>query len=302
MSQSDSYASLSFTVRGHVKKYTRFAYWVEEVAKSWSGVNYSVEGVLKRYFRVSSEIMAASNSWVKASSTVEGVGASYINHRADVVDNPLPFWFSVGKDVEDRGDSYSFVNTIVQTFSDTYSLLGTVVQAPLYLYFKNSSLVEVWQSLYVGASLNVEEIANLYFSQEVNVQTSIDAYFMHKGEVENFSNLWSGITTTVNPSIRFDPLPGTYDEPQEVSVIADDVPVSITYTLDGSEPDLSSPEYKQSIQINRSKTIRVMAVFSGGYTIYLKGDYVIENEYGKVLYQEPSVYVSVLEDSLWKKS
>ncbi len=74
----------------------------------------------------------------------------------------------------------------------------------------------------------------------------------------------------------FDPAPGTYDDPVNVTLTSETPNASIYYTIDGSDPTDSSTMYTGPISINESTTLKAIAyadeldpsfVATGNYTI-----------------------------------
>ncbi len=74
----------------------------------------------------------------------------------------------------------------------------------------------------------------------------------------------------------FDPAPGTYDDPVNVSLASETANATIYYTLDGSDPTDASTMYTGPISVNESTTIKAIAyadgldesfVATGAYTI-----------------------------------
>jgi len=60
-------------------------------------------------------------------------------------------------------------------------------------------------------------------------------------------------------TINFNPQPGTYSSPQQVSLSTLTDSASIHYTLDGSTPDKNSAIYSQPISVTINKTIKAIA-------------------------------------------
>ena len=74
------------------------------------------------------------------------------------------------------------------------------------------------------------------------------------------------ITTPTAAMPTFSPAGGTYNSPQSV-VISDATPgVTIYYTIDGTLPGSSSPQYTGPISVSTTETIKALAMKTGYYT------------------------------------
>ena len=70
---------------------------------------------------------------------------------------------------------------------------------------------------------------------------------------------------------------GEYSGSITVQLISDYENAEIYYTLDGSEPTTSSSKYKDAIKINRSCTLRAIAVVDGDISPIASYEYIIKN-------------------------
>jgi hypothetical protein len=83
----------------------------------------------------------------------------------------------------------------------------------------------------------------------------IDANVVFHGFVLTLSS------TTAPPT--FSPAPGTYSSPQMVTISDVTAGATIYYTTDGSTPSTTSTQYKGTITVNTSETIKAIATASG---------------------------------------
>ncbi len=106
---------------------------------------------------------------------------------------------------------------------------------------------------------------------------------------ETFTAVYNVTGTAQLPVLTFDPLPGTYQTAQMVTVYPAAQPSDaiLRYTLDGSEPSEFSPAYSSpiSLGLNSTTTIKVKA-FKAGWlpSPTISGIYVIT---GQVVYNSP---------------
>ncbi len=106
---------------------------------------------------------------------------------------------------------------------------------------------------------------------------------------ETFTAVYNVTGTAQLPALTFDPLPGTYQTAQMVTVYPAAQPSDaiLRYTLDGSEPSEFSPAYSSpiSLGLDSTTTIKVKA-FKAGWlpSPTISGVYVIT---GQVVYNSP---------------
>lgn len=84
----------------------------------------------------------------------------------------------------------------------------------------------------------------------------------------------SPITEQVE-EITTDPLPGTYDSAQSVTLSTNTEGAVIYYTTDGSTPDVESETYENPIEVNETTTVTAFAVKDG----------MLDSEIGTFLYE-----------------
>jgi Chitobiase/beta-hexosaminidase C-terminal domain len=99
----------------------------------------------------------------------------------------------------------------------------------------------------------------------VNATTTIKAKAFKNGMTDSDPN---SATYTINipPKVAtptFNPAEGTYTSVQVVAVQCATSGATIRYTVDGTEPSSSSPEYKTPISVNTTTTVKAKAFKSG---------------------------------------
>lgn len=72
-------------------------------------------------------------------------------------------------------------------------------------------------------------------------------------------------TDLVAPEVSAEPAAGAYEDGQEVTLTSSDPDASICYTTDGSDPLPSGNRFSEPIRVDRSVTIKAMAVDTVGY-------------------------------------
>src|SRR6202034_2558535 len=85
----------------------------------------------------------------------------------------------------------------------------------------------------------------------VGTQSTFDVYGLLAGAIPFASS----------PTIS--PMPGTYTQPQTVSLSDSTAGATIYYTTNGTLPTTSSTAYKGPFQVSSTQTVRAMAVGSG---------------------------------------
>ena len=83
------------------------------------------------------------------------------------------------------------------------------------------------------------------------------------GNESDPSNAATAASARTPPAVRATPQRGTYTLPQTVTLTANE-PATIYYTLDGSTPTTSSPQYNAPISVNQATTVIFFAVDRAG--------------------------------------
>lgn len=120
-----------------------------------------------------------------------------------------------------------------------------------------------------------------------------DGFFFH--ETDSNSNAYRYVAQTP----AFEQQPGSFGEGKSMCITINTHGRPIHYTLNGSEPDMNSPLYKDSIRIDSTTTIRIMAE---GDTNTLHSPIATATYFMGIKHNLPIVNIAVSNDDLFSQS
>lgn len=276
---------------------------IEVWSEYWEGFDVEVEE--SRFYYIGSETVVdiLKSEWIGSSVNIEGVFENWVDLLCRIVYSSVDNWVENSVNVEATGLWWIGQGVDVEEYRFYYVGSSIIVDIERSVWLSGNINVEGFVNKYVNGVVNAEEYYNRYVKSNSIVEDVLYMWYDSEIEVEGFLNEYCGMFMVVLPAVKFVPEPGIYK--QYVDVVVDtEIPAIVKYTIDGSEPELNGVDYGSGevIRFRKTKELKVVADYLGGYKVRKSGIYEIVDSYGKSVatFGDVDIFIENPE-ILWKE-